>query len=151
MKKVSLSQIESIVEELKLAKGSNASCDVDIEDIVECLESSKKEILELRQKVSYTELEPIVDRKFIFLALNPFTNNCYSQKDAFIMCAKDRAVPAALKAYIEELEVLKADPNQIKSTELLLSRIIEYQKTHITKVPDIITVREVQACILQGE
>lgn len=68
-----------------------------------------------------------IDRKFRILAVNPVNGKTYTEKDSFLMCAKDAAVPAALRAYGEECERIGANKEHIESVYLLLSRVVRYQ------------------------
>lgn len=43
----------------------------------------------------------VIDRKFKIQAVNPVNGNAYTEADALLLCAKDKAVPAALRAYKE--------------------------------------------------
>lgn len=77
-----------------------------------------------------------IDRKFTFTALNPVNGNIYTEDTAFIMCAKDAAVPAALKAYHDECVRLKCNPHHIASIELMIDRVREYQQNIERRIPD---------------
>jgi len=69
----------------------------------------------------------VIDRKFIIFALNPVNGHNYTQKDALLLCAKDKAVPAALKAYRAECVVIGANPEHITSIDLLIKRVDRFQ------------------------
>lgn len=142
-----LLRLEIISEQLK--KDDNTAKQnihgISNDELLVILKDSCNEIKHLRKKMSeYQNLE--IDKKFKFLALNPYTGNFYTQKDAFVMCAKDQAVPAALETYIDECFKLNADENQIKSAQLLLKRVLEFQNKFPTKIPDVSTSREIFAC-----
>lgn len=65
-----------------------------------------------------------IDRKFQFLAVHPGkVGVTYTDADGFIMLAKDNAVPATLRFYIEECKRLGCDSNQIKAACNMLDRI----------------------------
>jgi hypothetical protein len=142
-----LTQLKLISEQFKNGESNNHQNmhGLSNEELVSILENSCNEIMYLREKMSeYQNLE--IDKKFKFLALNPCTGNYYTQKDAFVMCAKDQAVPATLKTYINECVRLNADENQIKSAQLLLKRVLEFQNIFPTKIPDVSTSREIFVC-----
>jgi len=87
-----------------------------------------------------------IDRKFIIAAQNPINGKKYSQDDALLLCAKDKAVPAALRAYQAECEKLGANPEHIESIGLLIGRVEEYQSNIESRVPDTVG-DEIDRCI----
>ena len=91
-----------------------------------------------------------IDRKFIFDALNPCNGNIYTAQNALVLCAKDKAVPAALRAYQEECTRLSANPEHIESVGLLICRVEKYQAEVESKVPDTIGFCEVNRCLHGG-
>ena len=74
------------------------------------------------------EAEEAIDRKFEFLALNPVNGKLYNEKNAIILCAKDRAVPAALKALRDQCCLMGSNPEHIESLKLLIDRVMRYQE-----------------------
>ncbi len=88
-----------------------------------------------------------IDRKFEFVAINPCSGNHYTEEDAFVFCAKDRAAPAALKAYLSKCKALGCDKDQIKSVKLLIKRVKTYQKEVKAKAPDIDSLCESIRCL----
>lgn len=87
-----------------------------------------------------------IDRKFNIFAKNPVNGNEYTHENALLLCAKDKAVPAALKAYRDECEKLGANPEHIQSIELLMERVNNYQENIESRVPDTIG-DEIERCI----
>jgi len=87
-----------------------------------------------------------IDRKFIIDAKNATTGVEYNQHNSLLLCAKDKAVPAALKAYLEECIRLGSNHEHLESINLLIDRIEEYQKTVYSKVPDTLG-EEIPRCI----
>ncbi len=78
-----------------------------------------------------------IDYKFRFVAFNPGKpGSVYTEDDAFVMCAKDKAVIPALEAYIEACVRFDCDTIHIASVTALLSRVRDYQATIESKVPD---------------
>ena len=73
-------------------------------------------------------MKTTIDRKFIIAAQNPVNGKKYSQEDSLLLCAKDKAVPAALKAYQEKCIELKCGNAHIESVGLLIERVEQYQK-----------------------
>lgn len=78
----------------------------------------------------------MIDRKFKILAINPVNKKHYTEEDSFLMCAKDAAVPAALKAYIEKCNEIGVKPEHIASASLLLERVLKYQDDVERRIPD---------------
>jgi hypothetical protein len=91
----------------------------------------------------------MIDRKFRIKALNHVNGKSYTEEDAFLMCAKDAAVPAALEAYIERCKELGSNIEHIQSVQLMLGRVLDYQARVEKKVPDTIGY-EIPGC-LRGE
>jgi len=87
-----------------------------------------------------------IDRKFKILAVNPVNGKFYTDQNSLLLCAKDKAVPAALAAY--ELECIKigANPEHILSVNLLRQRVKEFQKEIECRVPDTVG-DEIPRCI----
>lgn len=53
-----------------------------------------------------------------------------------LLCAKNKAVPAALAAYRDKCIELGANPEHINSVGLLLDRVEHYQQTIESRIPD---------------
>lgn len=91
-----------------------------------------------------------IDRKFRILAVNPVNGKIYTDKNALLLCAKDKAVPAALRAYREECIRIGADETHVASIELLIGRVMEFQDyLGGGRVPDTVG-EEIPRC-LHGE
>lgn len=78
----------------------------------------------------------IIDRKFKILAINPCKGTIYTEQNALLLCAKDRAVVPALIAYQEACVRLKCGEEHIHSIELLIERVKEYQEKTEARIPD---------------
>jgi hypothetical protein len=89
----------------------------------------------------------MIDRKFIINAKNPINGNTYTQKDSLLLCAKDKAVPVALKAYQKECVRLNANPEHIESIGLLIGRVEAFQKELGSKLPDTVG-EEIERCVI---
>jgi hypothetical protein len=87
-----------------------------------------------------------IDRKFQILAVNPVNGKIYTEKNAILLCAKDSAVPAALKAYRESASRLGANGAHLNSVDLLIQRVDEFQRTIESRVPDTVG-EEIPRCI----
>jgi hypothetical protein len=88
-----------------------------------------------------------IDRKFRFVAVNPANGKVYTEDNALILCAKDAAVPAALEAYNNKCVDLGAEPSHIVSIELLIDRVVSFQKEQGGgRVPDT-TGEELERCL----
>ena len=81
-------------------------------------------------------MKEIVDRKFKILAVNPITRKHHTEEDSLLLCAKDKAVPAALLAYANECELIGANQEHINSVYLLRKRVLDFQDQLGSKVPD---------------
>ncbi len=87
-----------------------------------------------------------IDRKFVIQARNPVNGKTYTHKDSLLLCAKDKAVPAALEAYKAKCIELGCNPEHIESVGLLIGRVEEYQRDIESKTPDTIGL-ELDRCI----
>jgi hypothetical protein len=87
-----------------------------------------------------------IDRKFIIAAQNPVNGKKYSQENALILCAKDKAVPVALEAYKQECIRLGCNQEHIESIGLLIGRVCSYQANIESRIPDTIG-DELKRCI----
>lgn len=88
-----------------------------------------------------------IDRKYKISAVNPCSGNTHAENDSILFLAKDRAVPAMLRAYRTESERLGANPAHLESIDLLLGRVEEYQLLVESKVPDTDLPCEIRRCI----
>ena len=89
----------------------------------------------------------MIDRKFKFVATNPCKGNVYTEENAIVFVAKDKAVPRMLEAYIEKCKALRCGSDHIESLELLLERVVRYQIEIESRVPDTETPCEIDRCI----
>ena len=87
-----------------------------------------------------------IDRKFKILAVNPVNGKIYTDKNALLFCAKDKAVPAALRAYREECIRIGANGYHIQSVALLIRRVEAFQEEVESRVPDTIE-GEIPRCL----
>lgn len=87
-----------------------------------------------------------IDRKFIIAAQNPVNGKTYTHLDSLLLCAKDAAVPAALKAYREKCVELECNPEHIESVGLLIGRVEAYQRDIESRTPDTVG-DELKRCI----
>lgn len=87
-----------------------------------------------------------IDRKFKILAVNPVNGKIYTDQNALLLCAKDKAVPVALRAYMVECARIGSNPDHVKSVGLLIERVEQYQKDVESRVPDTIG-DEIPRCI----
>lgn len=88
-----------------------------------------------------------IDRKFEIKAINPCNGKAYTEKNSLLLCAKDKAVPAALQAYKDECIRLGCEHSHIESIELLIERVKEFQVSIGSKKPDTDTPCEIDRCI----
>jgi hypothetical protein len=88
-----------------------------------------------------------IDRKFRILAVNPCNGKIYTEKDALLLCAKDKAVLRALWAYHDECVNLKCGDEHIASIKLLIARVRRFQEEVEAKTPDTEGACEIARCI----
>jgi hypothetical protein len=89
----------------------------------------------------------IIDRKFKFVATNPCKGNVYTEANAVLFAAKDKALPHTIREYIKKCKLLRCGKEHIESMELLLERIILFQETDECRIPDTDTDCEIDRCI----
>lgn len=87
-----------------------------------------------------------IDRKFQILAVNPVNGKIYTDQNAMLLCAKDKAVPAALIAYRKECITIGANPEHIQSIDQLIGRVVKFQDEIECRVPDTVG-EEIQRCL----
>lgn len=88
----------------------------------------------------------VIDWKYKIAAHNPCSGNVHTEKDAILFLAKDKAVPAMLRAYHDECQRLKTNPAHLEAITLLLGRVEAYQRDIENKVPDTDLPCEVDRC-----
>lgn len=88
-----------------------------------------------------------IDRKYKIQATNPCSGSTHDETDSILFLAKDRAVPAMLRAYCEECARLGSNPAHIESISLLIDRVEEYQRENTSKIPDTDLPCEIARCI----
>ena len=91
-----------------------------------------------------------IDRKYKITAVNPCSGNTHDENDSVLFLAKDKALPAALKAYYWECKRLGSNPAHCESIALLIERVEKYQKDIEAKVPDTDLPCEIRRCV-EGE
>lgn len=108
--------------------------DVIIDDLRQCF------------AVDIARRGPVIDRKFIIHAINPVNGKHYDSHDAILLCAKDRAVPAALHAYQAECMRIGANEEHVAGIGLLIDRVEAYQAHVENRVPDTVGA-EIDRCL----
>ena len=88
-----------------------------------------------------------IDRKYQIHAVNPCSRNTHSEYDSILFLAKDKAVPAMLRAYLKESEKLGANPAHLESIGLLIGRVEQYQREVEAKIPDTDLPCEIRRCV----
>ena len=88
-----------------------------------------------------------IDRKYQIHAVNPCSRNTHSEYDSILFLAKDKAVPAMLRAYLKESEKLGANPAHLESIGLLIGRVEQYQREVEAKTPDTDLPCEIRRCV----
>jgi hypothetical protein len=89
----------------------------------------------------------MIDRKFKILAINPCKGKIYTEENAVLFCAKDKALLPALYAYHKACETLKCGPEHLESILLLIGRVGDFQRDIGCRVPDTETDCEIARCI----
>ena len=88
-----------------------------------------------------------IDRKYKIHAVNPCSRNTHDEYDSILFLAKDKAVPAMLRAYLKESEKLGANPAHLESIGLLIGRVEQYQREVEAKIPDTDIPCEIRRCV----
>ncbi|MBU0665380.1 MAG: hypothetical protein KJ990_12670 [Proteobacteria bacterium] len=91
-----------------------------------------------------------IDRKFKFVATNPCKGNVYTEQNAMIFCAKDKALIPTLQAYYVECARLGCGNEHLESIELLMERVKIFQAVGDEEhrhIPDTETDCEIDRCI----
>ncbi len=83
-------------------------------------------------------MKRVIDRKFKFVAVNPITGKVYTEENALILCAKDKAVLPALLAYQQKCIELGANHEHIESVGKLIERVEAFQTEVECRTPDTI-------------
>jgi hypothetical protein len=78
-----------------------------------------------------------IDKKFTILAVNPITGSIHTDASALLLCAKDKATPAALAAYLNACIDLGAGDDQVNSVKKLIERVEQFQLNNPTTVADV--------------
>jgi hypothetical protein len=81
----------------------------------------------------------VVDRKFQISAVCREHGHLFSEADAVLFVAKDKALPATLRFYLEECRRLGAAERQLEGIALLIARVEAWQVANPgrVKVPDV--------------
>ena len=88
-----------------------------------------------------------IDRKYKIHAVNPCSRNTHDEYDSILFLAKDKAVPAMLRAYLKESEKLGANPAHLESIGRLIGRVEQYQREVEAKIPDTDLPCEIRRCV----
>jgi len=89
----------------------------------------------------------MIDRKYKILAVNPCSGNIHTEDDSILFSAKDGALPDTLMFYKERCKELGSDENHLESIDLLINRILDFQRGNNWKIPDTDTPCEIDRCI----
>jgi len=88
-----------------------------------------------------------IDWKYQIQAVNPCSKNTHDENDSILFLAKDKAVPAMLRAYLAECERLGTNPAHLEAIALLIGRVEAYQRDIAAKVPDTDLPCEIERCV----
>lgn len=89
----------------------------------------------------------IIDRKFKFVAVNPCNGKVYTEENAVVFCAKDKAFLQALRKYKYACKHYGSNCEHLESVGLLIDRVKHFQENVESKVPDTETDCEIDRCI----
>ncbi|MCP5006902.1 MAG: hypothetical protein GY941_23590 [Planctomycetes bacterium] len=89
----------------------------------------------------------MIDRKFKFVATNPCKDTVYTEENAIVFCAKDKALIPALRAYAGACVAIDCGEEHINSIDLLIDRVKDFQENIECRVPDTETDCEIDRCI----
>jgi hypothetical protein len=81
----------------------------------------------------------VIDRKFKFKAVSVKSGKKYTEKNAIVFLVKDAMLPKMLGKYKELCVQNGADARQILGLDLLIDRVMKWQRTNEKKVhmPDV--------------
>ncbi|MFZ5760963.1 MAG: hypothetical protein ACOY32_15205 [Thermodesulfobacteriota bacterium] len=88
-----------------------------------------------------------IDWKYKIKAVNPCSGNEHTEDDSILFLAKDKAVPAMLRAYAAECERMGTNQAHLDSIRLLMARVDDYQSKSGAKVPDTDLPCEIDRCV----
>lgn len=88
-----------------------------------------------------------IDWKYKINAINPCSKNTHDENDSILFLAKDKAVPAMLRAYYDECVRLQVNPAHLEAIALLALRVNAYQRDIESKVPDTDLPCEIDRCV----
>ena len=88
-----------------------------------------------------------IDWKYKITAINPCSKSTHDENDSILFLAKDKAVPAMLRAYLAECERLGTNPAHLEAVALMLGRVEVYQRDIEAKVPDTDLPCEIDRCV----
>ncbi len=85
-----------------------------------------------------------IDRKFSISATAHKSQKHYTECEAVLFLAKDKAFLLTLPTYLEKCKEVGAGPDQIKAVELMMERVRQYQASHPqdVKIPDVDPIQE---------
>lgn len=86
-----------------------------------------------------------IDRKFKIQATATRSGKHYTEENAVLFLAKDRAFALTLPDYVRHCKEVGAAPEQVRAAELLTERVLAFQAANETKVPDVDPVAEASA------
>jgi len=90
----------------------------------------------------------MIDHKFIIKAHNACKpDKVYTEENAILFCAKDKAVPKMLLAYMDTCEKLGCGIEHLESLAAMHTRVLIYQRDIESRVPDTETDCEIDRCI----
>ncbi|OGT89250.1 MAG: hypothetical protein A2514_07805 [Gammaproteobacteria bacterium RIFOXYD12_FULL_61_37] len=89
-----------------------------------------------------------IDWKYKIQATNPCSGNAHTEQDSILFLAKDRAVPAMLRAYLAECERLGTGEAHREAIRLMIGRVERFQQEIESKVPDTDLPCEIARCTL---
>lgn len=86
-----------------------------------------------------------IDRKFRILAVANRSRRVYTEDEAALFLAKDKAFLLTLPDYYRHCQELGAGEDQLRAVELMTERVRRYQESVESKVPDVDPVLEKSA------
>ncbi len=89
----------------------------------------------------------MIDRKFKFVAVNPCNKKVYTEENAVVFCAKDKALLSTLEMYYHECACLGCGSSHLESIDLLIGRVKSFQEKKEVRIPDTETDCEIDRCI----
>lgn len=89
----------------------------------------------------------MIDHKYKIVATNPCSGSAHNENDSMLFLAKDKALIPTLQSYRANCILLGCGETHIKSVDLLIQRVKDYQLNQRVEIPGTNTRCEIERCI----